>query len=158
MAAEAGRAPETLQLRHGAEDRLVVGGRLVKAGPRGLDPGRSKGRRPKRSLLEHLLQELPIHVRRETGRLGPVAHPDQNAVALGMEVKRRLKVHRHRIAARHSGERPGHGYMTAVRQDRYLQTRPATDRGRPRAGAVEPDTRRAGARGRTPALAAATAA
>ena len=74
VAAEPGRAPEALQLRHRTEDRLVVGRRLVQARPRRLDPGPGQRRRSVLGLLEHLLQEVPVDVGDVTGRLVPVAH------------------------------------------------------------------------------------
>src|SRR5256885_12092295 len=99
MSAEAGRAPEPLQLGHRAKDRLVVGRRLVKPRPGGLDPGRGERRRPPCGLFEHLLEELPVHVGHITRRLSPIAHTDQDPVALWVKVERRLKVHGHRRVA-----------------------------------------------------------
>src|SRR5205807_576409 len=41
--AEPGRAPEALDLRHRPEDRLMVGRRLIQAGPRRFDPRAGQG-------------------------------------------------------------------------------------------------------------------
>src|SRR5256885_6918645 len=118
MAAEPGRTPETLDLRHRAEDRLVIGGRLVKAGPRRLDPRACKRRRTTCGLLEHLLEELPVHVGGVARALRTVAHADQHPFALRVEVERRLEIDGHRAVARNRRKCPCDGDVAPAWKDR----------------------------------------
>src|SRR5712692_6414098 len=137
MAAEPRCAPEALQLSDRPEDRLVVGRRFIEARPRRLHAGARERRGSSSGLREHLLEELPVDVFNEARRLFAVAHADQDAIALRVEVQRGLEVDGHRIRARHRRKSARDSDVPPIRQDRNLETGHAADRWCPRPCAVE---------------------
>jgi len=88
-------------------------------------------------LLEHLLQEIPVHIGGVPGRLGAIAHSDQHPIAFRMEMQGGLEIDRHRVRAGNCWKGAGDSDMAPVRQHRNLQPGHAADGGRPGASAVE---------------------
>ena len=96
VAAEAAAEPEPGHAGRLTDDRLVVRGHLVQPGPSRLDGGvRERGQPPGR-VLDKVLEESPRNVGVEGGRLGRIAHAQEQAVAFRMNVERRVEVDSHR--------------------------------------------------------------
>ena len=87
-------------------------------------------------VLDEVLEEAPVHVGVERGGLRRVAHPEQDPVALAVEVEGRGHVDGHgRLGVER--ERLGEEEVPPERLHRHLDRRERADGGRVRAGAVD---------------------